>query len=62
MGRVLCRSFRVKTNGVWEEDWFYEPGGKHVSRGAAWEAVNSGFLRPQNDGLFVDTTQTFGPA
>ena len=50
--QTLCKAQRTKMRGGREVIYFLEPSGVIVSSGVALKAIESGYLKPNNDGLF----------
>jgi len=51
-GQRLCKSFRLKNTGDAEVRYVLEPSGRKVGPKGAQEAIDTGLLKPLNDGLF----------
>lgn len=59
-GKRLCRFNRQTETGDTEIVFFLEPGGKQVGRRSAENAIAVGGLIAAKDGLFAETSQTWG--
>lgn len=59
-GKRLCRFNRRTKTGDIEIVFFLEPGGKQVGRRSAENAIAAGGLIAAQDGLFAETSQTWG--
>lgn len=59
-GKRLCRFNRQTETGDTEIVFFLEPGGKQVGRRSAENAIAVGGLIAAQDGLFAETSQTWG--
>lgn len=51
-GEVLCKTYRNKESGNTEVLFSFHPSGKRAGPASSQEAIASGLLVPQNDGLF----------
>lgn len=58
-GERLCKSFRFKETGETEINFYFEPSGKRAGPVSAQRATETEFLRPLNDALFDDNSQTW---
>jgi hypothetical protein len=57
---VLCKHLHHKETGDTEVTFYFEPGGKRCGPKSAALATESGFLTPNEDGLFGgNTSQTW---
>jgi hypothetical protein len=59
-GQILTKSLRMKETGETEVTFMFEPWGVRAPPKSSIEAIASGFLLPQNDGLLgPESSQTF---
>lgn len=62
-GELLCKQMRFKSSGETEIVFTFHPSGKVAGPASSLEAINSGLLAPQGDGLFgSETSQTWRAA
>lgn len=59
-GQTLCKHLHQKDTGETEVLFFFEPSGKRCGPKRALRAIALGIVTPQGDGLFAETSQTFG--
>jgi len=60
-GQKLCKDIRQRETGEAELNFFFEPSGKRCGPKSAQDAIKSGLLEPNNDGLLgPESSQTWG--